>query len=95
MAGKIYVATNSKLTAVQWNGSNLNEIKDFLGDKLYIDDNFLPLDCGESLLDLYLKDRNGMYKINLMDYIVEYKHPQHVYVPVDNVVFELMYKRRR
>ena len=96
MAIRTYVPSMDlkKIKAVQWRGNNLDELKEFIGDKLFIDDNFLPMDYGYPMVDLYLKDFHNKIKINVFDYVAILYH-RNTYTIIDPLTFELMYERRR
>ena len=93
MSVKTYVQIKNPIQAICWTGENLKEIKDFLGDKLIIEDSIFNInrDNKPCMFNyyLYLEFYNKDHIIHLDDYIIK---SGNTYTIMDPLTFSLTYK---
>ena len=78
--------------AVQWNGLNLHEVKDFVGDSLIYDIYDAAWEVGKAapIVDMKIKTLEGNMQVSIDDYII--KGVQGEFYPCKPDIFEKTYE---
>lgn len=81
------------IEAVQWNGLNLQEVKDFVGDSLIYDiyDTAWEVREAAPIVDMKIKTLEGNMQVSTNDYII--KGVQGEFYPCKSDIFEQTYEK--
>lgn len=81
-----------EVEAIQWNGLNLSEVKEFVGDRIVCDivDNAWKVGKGRPAVFMKLKTLEGDMKVYERDYIV--KEANGEFYPYRPATFEKLYE---
>ena len=81
------------IEAVQWNGLNLQEVKNFVGDSLIYDIHDTAWEVGESapVVNMKIKTLEGNMQVSIDDYII--KGVQGEFYPCKPDIFEQTYEK--
>lgn len=79
-----------EIEAIRWDGTNLDELKEFVGESLEYDDGWL-MDEGRPIILIRIKTLEGVMRASIDDYII--KGLRGEFYPCKPDVFEQKYEK--